>query len=166
MTAIDRLFNFEIQKANNLPAVTSPAAAVDVVFPAPGLPLLFGRNMRDTIAGRYQLGRLGRGWTNNFDTSIREDPITHLVTISQGGGGRFFKRQVDGSYRGAAGEFATLTKANGAFQLRETSGAFTAFRADGLLGFMEDPNGNRLNCGWKPACFFQPRRRHELPLRC
>ena len=64
------------------------------------------------------------------------------------------------------GEFATLTKANGASQLRETSGAFTAFRADGLLGFMEDPNGNRLNCGWKPACFFQPRRRHELPLRC
>src|SRR5262249_33601142 len=51
---IDHLFNFELQKANNLPAVSASATALDVNFPAPGLPLVFGRSMGDTIAGRYQ----------------------------------------------------------------------------------------------------------------
>jgi RHS repeat-associated protein len=144
---IDRLFSFEIQKANNLPAVPVPATAVDIAFPALGLPLVFGRSKGDTIAGRYQLGRLGRGWIDNFDISIHED-AEHLVTIFQGGGVCFFKLQPDGSYRGAVGEFGSLTKVNGAFQLREKTGGVTAFRADGLLDFLEDTNGNRITAGY------------------
>ncbi len=127
LNAIDDLLNFEIQKANNLPALPVAATVVDVSLPAPGLPLVFSRSMGDTIAGRYQLGRLGRGWTDNYNISIREDSTTHLVTLSTSGGARYFKGQDDGSYTNALGEFATLTKKNGVFQLRETTGA-----ADGV----------------------------------
>ena len=42
INSIARLFQFELGKANDLPAVPVPAAAVDLAFPAPGLPLVFG----------------------------------------------------------------------------------------------------------------------------
>lgn len=153
LTSISGLLDFEIQKANNLPALPLPTTAADVAFAAPGLPLLFGRSRMETIAGRYQLGRLGRGWTDNFDASIKEsphheDPNASLVTISAGGRMRFFASEPDGSYQGATGEFATLTKVNGIFRLRETTGTVTAFRADGLLDYVEDANGNRITAGY------------------
>ena len=43
-TSIERLFKFELRKANDLPAVPVPAGTVDLAFPAPGLPLVFAPN--------------------------------------------------------------------------------------------------------------------------
>src|SRR6185369_2650081 len=104
----------------------------------------FGRSLGDSLPGRYREGRLGRGWTDNFDISISEDAATGTATLRQGGGVRFFGRRPDGSYESAPGEVSVLSKLNGAFQVREQTGAMTAFRADGLLDFLQDANGNRI----------------------
>src|SRR5262249_11921675 len=42
------------------------------------------------------------------------------------------------------GEFATLSRVNGAYQLRELDGTLTAFRTDGKIDFQQEPNGNRV----------------------
>src|SRR5262249_51121051 len=132
----------------NVPPVPVPATAVDVAFPAPGLPLLFGRSLGQTLTGRYRLGRLGRGWTDNFDISIAEDATTGTVTLRQGGIVRYFGRRPDGSYDSVPGDFRMLAKVNGAFQLREKTGEWIGFRADGLLDFLQDANGNRITAGY------------------
>lgn len=146
--AVDRLFSFELQKANNMPAAPVPAAAVDAAFPAPGLPLIFGRSFGDSITSRYRQGRLGRGWVDSFEISIDEDVTTGMVNVFQGGQSRFFVRQEDGSYAGFPGDSATLTKVGGGFRLREKSGEATAFLADGQWDYLEDANGNRITAGY------------------
>ena len=65
VSEIHDLYNFELKKADNTPAEPVPAAAVDIAFPPPGLPLVFSRSLKDSIAGRYSLGRLGRGWSDS-----------------------------------------------------------------------------------------------------
>jgi RHS repeat-associated protein len=152
--SVERLFQFELQKANGLPAIPVAASAIDAAYPAPGLPLLFGRDFGDTIAGRYRIvdtiagqsqnSRLGRGWVDNFDIAINED-ANGLVMLRQGGGIRFFNRNPNnGSYAGFSGDFASLNKVNNAFQLRETTGELTNFRTDGRLDYVQDTNGNRI----------------------
>jgi RHS repeat-associated protein len=141
------LFQFELLKANGQMSVPVPAGAIDATFPAPGLPLTLSRTFASTIGGRYRLGRLGRGWVDNFDISASEDS-TGQVTVQAGDSFRFFFRQTGGSYFGYPGDQGTLVKLNGAFQLREANGAVTAFRSDGLLDYLQDANGNRLTAGY------------------
>ncbi len=145
---IHRLFSLELQMANNMPAVPVPASAVDVAFPEPGLPLVFGRGLGETLTGRYRQGRLGRGWTDNFDISILADATTGTATLKQGGIVRYFGRLADGSYESLPGDSGVLSKVSGAFQLRESSGDVTKFRPDGLLDSLEDANGNRITAGY------------------
>ena len=57
---VDRLFNFEVQKANDQLSLADIPAAVDAAMPDPGLPLIFQRTFGQSVAGRYYLGRLGR----------------------------------------------------------------------------------------------------------
>lgn len=144
---IARLINFELQKANNQPPLPLVPSAVDLVAPAPGLPLAFGRSARQTIAQRYHVGRLGRGWSDNFDISISTD-ANGLVTLRQGDLLRRFARRADGSYAAPPGEFASLTQSGGAFQLREPTGEIVAFQPDGSLDYLEDTNNNRITAGF------------------
>ena len=146
--SVSELTEFELRKANDLPALPVQAGGVDLAFPAPGLPLAFGRSFGSSIAQRYHLGRLGRGWVDNLDMSASTDASTGLVTIRQGATLRFFAHMPDGSYLGWPGDFATLTQVSGAFRLREASGEVTAFRADGLLDYLQDTNNNRLTAGY------------------
>jgi RHS repeat-associated protein len=145
---VPRLFDFEMRMANDLPALPVPAGGLDLAFPAPGLPLAFGRSFGASIAGRYYVGRLGRGWVDNLDTSASADADTGLVTIRQGGSLRLFGLKPDGSYSGIPGDFATLTLEGGAFRLREASGEVVAFRTDGQLDYLQDTNNNRLTAGY------------------
>ena len=46
------------------------------------------------------------------------------------------------------GDFGVLSKVNGAFQLREATGEIIGFRADGLLDFLQDSNGNRITAAY------------------
>jgi RHS repeat-associated protein len=147
MSDVTDVFQFELLKANGQMSVPVPAEAIDAAFPAPGLPLVFGRSFGNTIASRYRLGRLGRGWIDNFDISAAEDS-TGQVTVRAGGSIRFFFRQADGTYIAMPGDQGTLTRVNNAFQIREATGEVTAFRSDGQLDYLQDPNGNRITAGY------------------
>ncbi|MBI3976839.1 MAG: Ig-like domain-containing protein [Chloroflexi bacterium] len=124
--------------------------AVDAAAPSPGVPLELRRTFRSSLAQRYTLGPLGRGWSHNWDVSATADEDGN-VTIHAGGRDRAFQRRPDGSYRSAPGDGATLTLEGGVYRLREADGAVTAFLADGRLGSVEDHNGNRVTAGYSGA---------------
>src|SRR5262249_43770242 len=148
---ISRLTTFELNKANNMPSLPALVPAADLAFPAPGLSLVFGRSFRQSITQRYHLGRMGRGWADNFDISATTDTSTGFVTIREGDIFRYFTRNSDGSYVSSPGDFATLTQVSGAYRLREASGEVTAFRTDGLLDYIQDTNNNRITASYDSA---------------
>jgi RHS repeat-associated protein len=148
-TRVSRLLRFEVAKANDQWPLQVVEPAVDLAFPAPGVPLQFARvPLGSSIAGRYHLGRLGRGWVDTYDTSAITDSITHWVTIQQGPVSRSFAPNGDGSYTGPPGDFGKLTLAGGVYQLRETTGATTVFNPDGSLNFIQDVSDNRITAGY------------------
>src|SRR5262249_23658217 len=111
-------------------------------------PLLFARDYGASIAQRFYLGRLGRGWVDNLDVSLTNDASAGIVTIHHGSATRLFGKDDNGSYVGIPWDFGTLTHAGGALRLREKTGEVIAFRVDGSLDFIEDTNGNRLTAGY------------------
>src|SRR5262249_48644530 len=135
---------------NQVPALPVPAAAVDLSFPAPGLPLVLTREYGGAIDERYRVGRLGRGWGDLFDLSLEKDATTGVVTILSGDARRGFgtDKGSEGVYRGEPGEFATVTEAGGAFTLHEPNGELVVFRSDGLLDYLQDRSGNRITAGY------------------
>jgi RHS repeat-associated protein len=138
-----RLLAFELQQdGDSLPQPTL-ASAVDASAPAPGLPLTFGRVFVQSIAGRYQLGPFGRGWADTWDTMATADSSGN-VTIQGAGTVRFFTKQPDGTSLATPGDHGTLTLQNGLYQLREKDGTVDVFQPDGRLGYLQDPNGNRI----------------------
>jgi RHS repeat-associated protein len=146
---INRLFRFEIAMANNQLPVWTTSSALDAAFPAPGMPLQFARTfLGSSIAGRYRLGRLGRGWVDSLDISAVTDTVTKRVTIQQGPLKRIFARNQDGSYTATPGDFGALTQPGGIYQLREKTGLVTVFRTDGWLDYIQDTNNNRLTAGY------------------
>ena len=148
INSVSRLFQFELRKANDLPAVPVPVAAVDLFFPAPGLPLVFAGLRPSLDRPALHVGRLGRGGVDSIDISLTNDAIAGVVMIRQGRALRPFGKDKAGAYHSLSGDFATLTEVNGVFQLREKTGEMTGFRADGSLDFLQDPNGNRITAGY------------------
>jgi RHS repeat-associated protein len=146
-TRINRLFSFEIKKANNEFPFPILDTAVDLASPAPGMPFAFARSFQSTVVGRYNLGRLGRGWVDSLDVAAVTDS-SGLVTIRMGAVTRYFTRLADGSFAGPEGENGTLTLVNGSYQLHEQGGGVTAFRSDGLLDYVQDTNNNRMTAGY------------------
>ena len=146
---VNRLFRFEIASANDQSPVVVTSSALDAEFPAPGLPLQFPRIfLGSSIAGRYRLGRLGRGWVDGLDISASTDSVTKIVTIHHGPVNRTFTPNADGSFTGFPGDFGKLTLGGGIYQLREKTGLVTVFHADGSLDYIQDINNNRLTGGY------------------
>jgi RHS repeat-associated protein len=141
------LLSFEIEKANDFLPVAPSVGSVDASSPAPGLSLVFSRQFATGVSGHYQLGRLGHGWTDNWDISASTDAQGN-VTIRQGGALRSFTRQADGTYAGAGGDGGVLTNTGGVYHLVELNGLVTVFRADGSLDYVQDTNGNRITAGY------------------
>jgi YD repeat-containing protein len=148
VTDISDLFAFELLRANGLSPVRSLASAVDATAPAPGLPLIFGRVFPQSLAQRFELGPLGRGWSHNWQLSLSQSADGSVAILGPGGSLRMFT--TDGvTYCPQAGDHATLSAlAGGAFTLREPDGLLYAFRADGKLDYVEDTNGNRITAGY------------------
>jgi hypothetical protein len=144
---VNSLIGFELEKANDYLPVSAPVSAVDAASPVPGLPLTFSRQFLSTISGRYQMGELGRGWTNNWDISASADAQGN-VTVNDAGAIRIFALGSNGAYLASAGDYGVLTKVNGAFQLREKDGTLTAFNANDTLDFLRDTDGNRITAGY------------------
>ncbi|MBI1915416.1 MAG: hypothetical protein HYS12_11870 [Planctomycetes bacterium] len=120
----------------------------DASVDAPGLALTFDRMYGADLVRRYELGPLGRGWSYNWQSSLRQDADGTVRITGPGGAVRVFQPDSRGGYFAQAGDFATLTADGGGFRLRETDGTTTAFNADGTLAHVEDANGNRINAGY------------------
>jgi YD repeat-containing protein len=144
---VGKLIAFEIGKANDyLPSQTLSSVA-DVGTPAPGLSLTFGRSFLQPISGRYHLGRLGRGWVDNWDFSAATDAQGN-VFIHEGAGLRIFTKLANGTYEGTPGDMGMLMLSGGAYSLHERDGTVFAFNPDGTLNFDQDTNGNRITAGY------------------
>ncbi|MBE7504277.1 MAG: hypothetical protein HS113_29105 [Verrucomicrobiales bacterium] len=147
------LFNFELLQATAaLNPVRTLASAVDATAPGPGFPLVFRRTFAQPILSRYKPGPLGRGWTHNWDIRIRYlDTFQGVVVQGPSGSERFFGRYNDGVYTATGGDNARLIVTNQTFRLIEadqTTWVFATNQFSALLRYVEDPNGNRITCGY------------------
>ena len=107
-------------------------------MPAPGnLTLAIDRTYVSTIAGRYQPGIFGLGWTTS-QTSMSVDGSGNVRINSRG---KASSLQVNSSYLNTAGEFGALTALRG-YTFTATDGTQNVFLANGKLNYIQDTNGN------------------------
>ncbi|MHC5595393.1 MAG: putative Ig domain-containing protein [Nostoc sp.] len=140
---LSRLFAFEWKQAANTLTNVDLVSTTDLVDAAPGLSLTFNRTFHESIAERYNLGSLGRGWASQWDLRATTDSKGNVVIRSVGDLQRVFEKQTDGSYLEVDG--ATLTINSGEYRLRETNGLVSLFGTDGKLSYVEDTTGNRIS---------------------
>jgi RHS repeat-associated protein len=140
---LSRLFAFEWQQAANNLSNISLISTTDVVDSAPGLSLTFNRTFYQSIAERYNLGTLGRGWSSQWDLRATIDRKGNVIIRSVGDLQRIFEKQTDVTFKGDDG--ATLTIVSGGqYRLREANGIVSLFGTDGKLNYVEDTSGNRI----------------------
>ncbi|WP_292861976.1 putative Ig domain-containing protein [Nostoc sp. LPT] len=139
---LTRLFAFEWKQEANTLTNVDLLSTTDVVDAASGLSLTFNRTFFQSIAERYNLGSLGRGWASQWDLRATTDSKGNVVIRSVGDLQRVFEKQTNGTYTEYGG--ATLTITNGEYRLKEADGIVSLFGSDGKLSYVEDPNGNRI----------------------
>ncbi|MBI2875410.1 MAG: cadherin-like domain-containing protein [Candidatus Tectomicrobia bacterium] len=146
---VGSLLAFEFLQADGLSPIRSLASAVDAAVEAPGLPLTFARTFSEPISQRYELGPFGYGWAHSWQMSLQQDADGTVTISGPAGSRRTFQPDSRGGYFPQAGDHATLAAiGGGAFTLREPDGLLYAFRADGKLNYVGDPNGNRITADY------------------
>jgi RHS repeat-associated protein len=136
--------SFEFRKADGLNPIRNLETAVDINIPSPGLPLSFSRMYQQPISRRYQLGVLGRGWTNSWDVHFMKNTDGDIAIFDDTGTPRIFDN-INNNYEGQPGDHGVLTSTGGgSLSLRELNELVTTFNSDGSLNYFEDPNGNRI----------------------
>jgi RHS repeat-associated protein len=145
---VGRLWSFLISQANASFPTASLDSTVDASLPTPGgLPLAIDRTFSSSIAGRYQQGIFGLGWTTSWQASLSADASGN-VTIETGGSSAYFALQPNGAYLDIDGEYGTLTHSNGVFTFTDSSGTQYVFLANGDLNYVQDTNANRITLGY------------------
>jgi RHS repeat-associated protein len=139
---LTRLFAFEWKQAVNTLTNVDLISTTDVVDTAPGLSLTFNRTFYQSIAERYNLGTLGRGWSSQWDLRATTNSQGDVVIRSVGDLQRLFEKQTDGTFLDDDGAKVTIT--NGQYTLKETSGLVSFFGTDGKLNYVQDTNSNRI----------------------
>ncbi|MHC5916452.1 MAG: Calx-beta domain-containing protein, partial [Nostoc sp.] len=143
---ISDLLSFELQQASYNQLGQILTSAIDASSSTSGLDLSFGRSYHQSLDGRLTIGILGRGWTNTWDvtaTTVNED-----VVIQNGESYLTFTKLADGSYQSPEGIYATVTKDDGNYRLRQQDGTIITFRNDGKLNYFEDANSNRITANY------------------
>jgi RHS repeat-associated protein len=148
---VTQLYQFSLQQSLGLSPTSVLAQATDASLPTPGLPLAFTRTFGNSITDRYQEGPFGRGWNAPWQISLEERADGTVIIHETPTQIRMF--QPDSRYAGAylslGGDTGILRKVSGgAFELTETSGQVTRFRADSTLEYVQDINGNRITAGF------------------
>ena len=152
VTDIGQLFDFMIQQADGLGPITQLGAAVDAQVPTPSnLSLGFGRFFSPSNSSRYQMGPLGLGWSDSWQTSLSVHSDGTIIVTGPGGSQRRF--EPDSRYKGVflnqPGDYSTLAYLGGGiYTLTEQYGQVTAFNADGSLNYVQDTGGNRITAGY------------------
>ncbi len=154
-TDIDRLLSVHFAQADNALPGGSPHSAIDAAAPASGVPLVWGRTFAPTISRRFDMGILGRGWSDPWDISLSRVPndngVTNDVLIRTPGGTRRFDEVVffPGLFRSSLLDHAQLTLASGVFSLRETNGTISRFdEVTGRLLDVTDRNGHQVTLNY------------------
>ena len=89
-------------------------------------------------------GRLGRGWTDNYATSLLVEPDGDITLHGDEGQIVAYARQPDGSFVGAPGALSTLSSASGGYELVRRDQVAYRFDAQGRLLSTKDRNGQGL----------------------
>jgi RHS repeat-associated protein len=132
--------------------VRTLAASVDASAPSPGFPLVFRRLYRQPILSRFKLGTLGRGWSHNWDVWIQTlTNLNGVVIHGPGGSDRFFGRFADGTYTSTGGDNGQLIVSSKLFRRVEADKTIWQFNSSNRLDYVQDPNGNRITCGYTGA---------------
>ena len=147
---IGQLIGFEIQQADGLSPITQLGASVDAAVATPGdLSLSFGRFFSPNITGRSQMGPLGLGWSDSWQTAIAVQSDGSVIVTGPGGSERAFQNIGNGAYTDGPGDYGVLSQASdGVYSLVEQDGQVTAFNADGTLSYVQDASGNTINAGY------------------
>jgi RHS repeat-associated protein len=148
---VDDLWSFEAQQAYGYSAMPVLDAATDASMPTPGVTLAFGRRFSSTVRDRNSSGMFGRGWFTPWQARLAVEGGGDLVKlVGEGGSARLYSRDTrNGKYFSGAGDSSELKASGGGlYELRDAEGVVTRFRADGSIGSVEDPNGNRVTAGY------------------
>jgi YD repeat-containing protein len=145
LTTTSDAINFEAMKANDQFPSSVLTMASDIGLPGSGVPLTFARSFASTIVGRYDVGRLGAGWVDDWDYSVATNS-NGVVIVREGPTTRAFGPGPNGLV-GQPGDPGVLTLVNGAYQLRDPGGVLTVFNTDGSLSYIQDANNNRVTAG-------------------
>jgi len=150
VTDIGQLLSFEAQRADAMNIVQYLSGSLDAYVATPGLALSFQRLFPQNISARYRISALGRGWFHNWDLSLSNAPDGSSVTVfGPGASIQTFLSSTLGGYYDDAGDYGQLTSIGAnVFNLREANGNLEAFRSDGKLDYVQDPNGNRVSCSY------------------
>jgi RHS repeat-associated protein len=140
-----QLWSFLLAQANAQFPAAVLASVTDAAVETPGLSLSLDRSYLAPISGRDRVGIFGFGWATQWESTATAD-VAGNVTIDSGGGIRYFAIQPDGSYRGGAGEYGSLSVVNGSYVLTETNGQQSVYDfSGGKLEDIQDTNGNRIS---------------------
>ncbi len=148
------LLGFEFMQADGLNPMRSLAGAVDAAVEAPGLALTFSRSLAQSLSRRFDMGPFGRGWSHNWQYSLATAADGTVTITGPGGSHRTF--QPDS--RTATTSLSAETHGKLLSHRRRPSSAFrkptassASIRADGMLDYMQDLNGNRITAGYNGA---------------
>jgi RHS repeat-associated protein len=148
---VNRLLGFILSQANGSYPVQPLTSAVDASLRVPGhLSLAIDRTFAPSIAGRYQPGIFGVGWSTSWQSSLTVDSAGN-VTISRGGAIGFFVAQPNGTYLDTAGEYGVLAQSGGLFNYTSPGGTQSVFLANGNLNYQQDTDGNRISLGYNAS---------------
>ncbi len=145
---VQDLLGFEIEQAEGLSPLGSLASTTDASVAGTGLSISFSRTYPITIAQRYALGPLGRGWSHSWQYSLTKATDGYVRISGPGGSSRTFYPAGSG-YTDQSGDHATLTDSgSGTFTLTEANGQVSSYDADGRLAYVQDTNGNWITAGY------------------
>jgi YD repeat-containing protein len=98
------------------------------------------------------LGALGYGWTHTYEaslnTSVVIDTQTYLKIVDGSGRASYFQESTPGIYRGAFNERSQVKAEGRGYAWYRLDGSRFGFSSSGLLSWIEDERGNRLDLSY------------------
>ncbi len=141
---LNNLWSFLVSQVDADFPTTTLASGVDASLPTPGsVGLSLDRSFASNIAGRYESGMFGLGWTTSWQGSLSVTDSGD-ATIDIGGTISYFTIQPNGTFTGVDGEPGTLLQIGRDYVFIAPSGTQYAFSSNGLLSYEQDTNGNRI----------------------
>ncbi|MFC1867172.1 Ig-like domain-containing protein [Thermodesulfobacteriota bacterium] len=101
------------------------------------------------------LGSMGHGWTHTYEASL--DPffdisgVTVLRIIDSKGRGHYFMEEEAGAYSGIFAERTHVRVEAGQYVWHRLDGSRYIFSGSGMLNFIDDATGNRLQIAYAPG---------------